>query len=309
MNEDSGNKNNEIDLAQVSTSIKNNIYNLLQLIPLTIKYIKKNIIVLIILIVSGSALGLFLNQFYKSYQSNIIVTPNFDTVDFLYEKVNLLNSKIGQYDTVYLTKSHIDKNAQIYKVEVKPITDLYRFLNKEEKYYDIFKALTENNDANKVVNDYATSKNFTSHLVTISSKEKIDEKDIKDVINFINTSEYYQKIRAEIKENLERKIVVNDSTIKQINLILDNSNSSKNSSTVFYKDDTQLSDLIEQKIKLFEENQSLKVHSHSLDYIVAPLNYSINLEQYDRIKNNLQYIIPIIFVGLFVLFGLVRRIK
>lgn len=52
-------------------------------------------------------------------ESNIIVTPNFNSVDLLNEKIILLNSKIQQNDTIFLNKIGINKTSMITKISVK----------------------------------------------------------------------------------------------------------------------------------------------------------------------------------------------
>lgn len=310
MNENLNQKdNNEIDLVQVSNTIKNGINNIFQIIPSTIKYIKRHFIVLLSLLIIGFGLGVFLNKFTKTYESNITVMPNFETVDFLYEKINLLDSKIAQNDTTFLSKLHLSKENKITNVEVKPITDLYKFLIKEDKYYDIFKTLTENNDAKKIIEESSTSKNFTNHLITISSKKKLTEKEVNEIVKYINTSEHYQRMRVEIRQNLKDKLVANDSIIKQIDNILSKASKEKSGSSVVYSEDSDLSEIISKKLTLIAENHELKVHDYNLEYIITPLDSSINLEKKEGLNIKLHLILPALFIGLFLLFGAVKRVK
>ena len=85
-------ENNEIDLLQVSNSIKKGLQNTLSFIPKTFLFIKKNILILISLLIIGGIGGFFYNRYAEKYESNIIVTPNFNSVDLLNEKIILLNS-------------------------------------------------------------------------------------------------------------------------------------------------------------------------------------------------------------------------
>ena len=303
-------ENNEIDLLQVSNSIKKGLQNTLSFIPKTFLFIKKNILILISLLIIGGIGGFFYNRYAEKYESNIIVTPNFNSVDLLNEKIILLNSKIQQNDTIFLNKIGINKTSKITKISVKPITNLYSFLNQENNYYEIFKTLSENDDAKKVAEDPSTSKNFTNHLITINSNEKIEEKVLGNIVKYLNTSKTYEVFRIEILQNVKDKIAINASTIYQIDGILKKASLfPNNNSTISVNGDSQLNSLIQEKIKLVEEAQQLKVHQHNLKYIITPLNYSENILDISGINGKYHLIFPLILIGLFLLFSLSRKTK
>ena len=226
------------------------------------------------------------------------------------EKIILLNSKIQQNDTIFLNKIGINKTSKITKISVKPITNLYSFLNQENNYYEIFKTLSENDDAKKVAEDPSTSKNFTNHLITINSNEKIEEKVLGNIVKYLNTSKTYEVFRIEILQNVKDKIAINDSTIYQIDGILKKASLfPNNNSTISVNGDSQLNSLIQEKIKLVEEAQQLKVHQHNLKYIITPLNYSENILDISGINGKYHLIFPLILIGLFLLFSLSRKTK
>lgn len=301
--------NNEIDLLKVSNSLKNGLTKSLKIIPNTINFIKRNILILVGLLIVGSISGFFYNKYEKAYNSNIIVTPNFETVDYLYEKVTLLNSHIQQNDKDFLQKVGINPSYKIYKVEVKPISDIYKFLNQGDKYFDIFNTLSENNDAKKVAEDFSTSKNFPKHLLTIGSVSKIDQKVLDNIIKYLNTSDYYQVARVQVLKNSNEKIVINDSIIKQIDAILKNAGTAKNNTSIFFNEQSQLNDLIDQKNKAVAENHYLKVEKFNLKYIIAPLDFSKNIEDNTGLKGKYHLVFPLIFIGLFIVISLIKKVK
>ncbi|TGN26657.1 hypothetical protein [Empedobacter tilapiae] len=301
--------NNEIDLLHVSNSIKKGFNNSLKIIPLSIKFIKKNILILIGLFVIGAIGGFFYNKMNLQYRSNIIVTPNFDTVDYLNEKIAQLNANIQQKDTAFFNKIGIDKSMEISSVSIKPIPDLYKFLNEEDKYYDIFKTLSENSDAKKVSEDLSTSKYFSKHLITITSKKKTDKKVLDQIVKYINSSNFYEVYRVEILQNLKDKIVINDSTILQIDAILKKAGSPSTNTTISLNNDSQLTELVNEKLKLVKENHQLKVHQFNLKYIVTPVNYSENIEDHSGLKGKYHLIFPALLIGLFIIISLIRKFK
>ena len=211
---------------------------------------------------------------------------------------------------MFLNKVGVDQSLGVFKIEVTPIDDLYKFLNQEDKYYDIFKTLSENNDAKKIAEDPSTSKYFVRHLITVSSKRKIDTKTLDNIVRYLNSSEFYQIYRVEILKNIQEKIVVNDSTIKQIDQILKKSGSlTTNPSTLSLNNDSQLNDLVKEKLKILEDNHQLKVHLHNLKYIITPLNYTENIIVTSGFNGKYHLIFPLILIGLFIIIILTKRIK
>ena len=88
--------NQEIDLSEISKKIGGFFENISTRIFKGILFLKRNILVISILFVIGVGLGFYLDKTSKSYDSEIIVTPNFGSNEYLYSKVNLINSKIKE---------------------------------------------------------------------------------------------------------------------------------------------------------------------------------------------------------------------
>ena len=89
------NDNQEIDLSQISKKIGSYYERLNTKIFRTILFLKRNILILSILIAIGFGLGQFLDNTFKNYKNQIIVSPSTGGVDYLYSKIDLLSSKIG----------------------------------------------------------------------------------------------------------------------------------------------------------------------------------------------------------------------
>ncbi|WP_068596690.1 hypothetical protein [Vaginella massiliensis] len=300
----------EIDFIDVSRSINNSFQRISAFFYSIVLFIKRKFFVLLTLLIAGGVIGYFIDQYNKKYESNIIMMPNFQTVDYFYEKVNQLNSKIELGDLPFLQSVGLNPEDKIIEVKVEPIVDIYRFLNEEEVYYNTFKTLSENADARKVIEDYATSKNYKNHLLTIRSKKMLNQDVIQKVVQYINASDYYQILRVEIERNMKNQIAINDSTIRQIDNILNSVPlGTGTGATIYSSEKSSLNDLITQKIELSQRNHELKVHLHNLDYIVTPMSSSLNLEGKTSILGKFKFVLPIFFVVLFILFSAFRKIR
>lgn len=302
------NSTNEIDLLKISNSFSKSFNRIFEKFIDFLKFIKRNILYIILLFAIGAGAGYFYDQQFKKYYSDIIVSPNFQTVDFLYSQIDVVNSRIEQNDQPFLKSLGITPEDKITQVSVKPITDIYKLVDENDNYLELFKTMTENNDAKKIIEEYSTSKNFPLHLVTVNSGKMITQDQLIKIMKFVNKSEFYEKSRIDILNNLENKIVRNNVTIEQINNILNKvgSNTSVNA-TVFYNDNQQLSDLLKHKNSLIKENHELAVHKKYLDYIVTPISYSANIKDKSGLTGKMKFIFPIIFVGAFFAFSFIRK--
>ena len=146
--------NQEIDLSEISKKIGGFFEGISNTIFKWILFIKKHIIVVGILFILGAVLGVYLDKTVKMYDNQLIVSPNFGTVDYLYNKVNLINSKINENDTVFLKNVvGIKEPKKIGEITVEPITDVYQFINYNDKNFEFIKLLAEDGDIKKLVND------------------------------------------------------------------------------------------------------------------------------------------------------------
>ncbi|MDO5655136.1 MAG: hypothetical protein Q4G27_03235 [Flavobacteriaceae bacterium] len=298
-------KHSEIDLQDVS----NSVYKILRnSISYTIDFIKKYFWIFVLLTIAGLISGYFMDKYLKKYESNLMVQPNFHTVDYLYDKISLLDSELGSDNKSFLEELKITPDDKIYMIEVKPLVDIYTLVSQNDSYYNVFKTLSENADAGKVVENFTTGKNFSRHNITVYSKNKINPETLTKISEYLNNSEVHEKYRKTIQDNLRDKIVSNDTIIKQIDQLISSvQQSNRSSSNIAISTESQLSDLVEHKIKLIEENHELKVHDYNLDYIITPIGQTANHISKKGLRGKYKFIMPLVFLTMFCGFIFVRK--
>ena len=160
--------NQEIDLGQVSKKIGQTYQNFLSWVFRGILFVKRNFVLLLVLFIVGAALGFYLDKKIKSYDHQIIVSPNFGSNDYLYAKVNLIQSKINEGDTLFLKEIGIKNTKKFDKIEIKPIIDVYKFIDNNNDKFELIKLLAEDGNIDKVVENQLTSKNYPFHLISFN---------------------------------------------------------------------------------------------------------------------------------------------
>ena len=307
MNSESPNHsdNQEIDLAQVSKKIKGFFERILTNIFGLIFFIKKNKLIVGFLVLFGFLIGLYLEKSAKKYEHEIMVKPNFGSVDYLYSKINLIDSKIKEGDTLFLKNIlGIHKPKELTGIKVEPVIDIYQFIQETPNNFELIKLMAEDGDIKKIVKENITSKNYKFHLISFSTLKKMKQEDIiAPILKFLNESEYYKKMKEIQINNLKRRIIENDSLVAQINGILNTfstkDNSKKQASLVYFNENTQLNDIIQTKQKLIDEQGYNRTEVVNYQEIIKRRDATLNMEKTTAFNSLLKILLPFVFIGIF----------
>ena len=297
----------EIDLSEISKRVGGFFQKLNTLIFNCIRFLIKNKFIIATLFIAGIVIGSYFDKTNKVYDNQIIVTPNFESTDFLYSRIDLLQSKILENDTLFLKSIGIQEPKFLSKIEVKPIIDVYKFINKNnEQNFELLKLMAEDGDIKKIVEEKITSKNYESHIITFRTRTVTSlKKTIEPILKFINNNDYYRKMQKQEINNIQIKIKENEIIIAQINGFLNSfsnnvNGSAKSDKLVYYNENTQLNDVINTKSRLIAEQGDLRSNLVGYDKIVKDNNTTINIENTKLINGKLKIILPIFLIFIFV---------
>jgi len=297
----------EIDVSIVFKKINGFFQGISTSIFRGIQFVIKNIVVIGILFIIGAGLGFYLDKTEKKYDHQIIVQPNFGSTDYLFSKIDLLQSKIRERDTVFLKTIGILEPTKLLKIEINPIVDVNKFVNvNSDQNFELLKLMAENGDIKKIVEDKVINKNYSLYLISFSTDKLVTVKQIIDpVMKFLNTSSYYSKIQKEYVNNVMVKMKANDVIIAQIDGFLNSfsntvNGNSKSDKLVYYNENTQLNDVIQTKNKLIGEQGALRMNLVSLDKIIKEESSTINILNNQLINGKLKLFLPIFFIFIFI---------
>lgn len=302
------NEDQEIDLVVISKKISNFFNGINTSIFRAIQFFIRNWIIVLILILTGFGLGWFLDKTQKKYDNQIIVTPNFGSVDYLYDKIDLINSKIKEDDTLFFkNKIGIQHPASLKFIEIIPIVDIYKLIENKPENFELIKLMADNGDIKKIIKDNLTSKNYRFHRISIATDDLIDDKNIIDpLLNFLNKTDYYKNIQEAKLANIKEKIIQNDTTISQINGVLggfsNNINASqKSDKLVYYNENTQLNDVIKTKGDLINEQGNFRIELISYDKVIKDISTTLNIEKTGFLYGHKKLLLPLLFIFIYIL--------
>ncbi len=307
--------NQEIDLTQISNNISSFFEGVSAKIFRGILFIKRNLVLLFLLFIIGAVGGYFLDRTSNSFQHEVIVAPNFGSADYLYDKIDLIESKINQNDTVFLKSIGIKKPKSLTKIEIEPVIDIYNFVNsnttnvnnaQNTQNFELVKLLSEDGDINKVIKDKTTSKNYGRHTIRLSTKGMITNQNmIEPILAYLNKNDYYQNLQKVYLINIKIKMEQNEGIINQINGLLNGFSSSTNSNQksdklVYYNDNTQINDIIKTKNDLVNELGGQRLNLIDYNQIIKTHGSVINVKIEKGINGKMKQILPFLLVFCFI---------
>ncbi|WP_456313708.1 hypothetical protein [Pseudomonas shirazensis] len=308
------NTDQEIDIFQLSKSIGNFFDRVNRFIFRCIQFFVQSWIVILILIVLGFGLGWYFDIHKKTFQNQVIVRPNFGSVDYLYAKIDLIESKIISGDTAFIKNVvGISDPKSIGKIEIKPVADVYKFIEDNQQNFELIKLMAEVGEVKKVLEDNVTSKNYTFHTISFVSKKATNEKQvIEPLLKYLNNSAYFTSIQKIGYKNLEQEIAQNDTIINQIDNVLNGFSNkvkggSSNDKLIYYNENLQLNDIIRTKQKLVIDQGENRLKLISADKTIKEINATLNINDHKITNGRFKFLIPVFFIFIFVLITLFSK--
>lgn len=308
------NEKEEIDIFQLSKTIGNFFDRLNTAIFKWIQFFVRNWIIVSVILIVGFALGWYLDYNKKTFENQVIVTPNFGSVDYLYAKIDLIEAKIIAGDTAFLKNTvGIADPSSLKRIEIKPVADVYKFVQEREQNLELIKLMAEVGEIKKVLEDNVTSKNYTFHTISFISNKMADEKAVVEpLLKYLNSSEYFAEIQKIGYKNLEQQINQNDTIIAQIDKVLSNFSSTaksgpKNDKLVYYNENTQLNDIIKTKQYLIVDQGKNRLNLVSFSKIIKEVDSTLNINNHKLTNGIFKFLFPIFFILVFVGINLFKK--
>jgi hypothetical protein len=303
----------EIDLGQVFQKINGLFQSLVNKIFDVILFIKRNSIYIGLILIIGLGLGYYMDKTNKTYTHEVIVTPNYSSVDYLYSKIALLNAKKIENDTLFFKELGFKNIKKLGSIKIEPIIDIYKFIDGNPENFDLIKLMAEDGDLTKIIENEVTSKNYPYHSITFSTKENTSlESTVKPLLKFLNDSEYYSSIKTQYLENQKNKFNTNDSIIKQIDKLVEGfsksaSSASRTDKMVYISDNNQINEIINTKNNLIKDQGDIKISLLNNDEIIKEVSSTLNIKATKGLNGKMKLVVPVVFLFLFFVFVSVKN--
>ena len=309
-------KNGEIDLIQVFSRFKKIFIGWAVLVFNAIDYILKKWIIITILIIIGLGLGYLTQDNYKpNKKATALVRINFDTVDYVYSEINLINNKIKENDSVFFVNMGLRGDSiQLKKLDITPIVNLNDILGRYEvndrKLEGLLRSLEFEDEDIKLYETFNSDYYF--HTLKLNLSNNANQETIDKTIEYINSNKVLEELRDSIINDIKSQIANNLISIKQIGDVINayrtNQSLSSPSGQIFIVDKNFSVDrLFERKLDFQEKNEELKKFLVYAKDILVLVNKSKVIEDRSFLQANRMIYYPILYVFIFLFFSLCRH--
>ena len=261
---------------------------------------------LLALILVGVLLGYFLtdNDKPSSKEATVLVKINFDAGNYVYDAVDLINSKAIIDDNKFFDEElMLDADESIDIITINPIIDIKDIVDKNIKANEI-NVLFDNlqyEDGFSLTEGFKSDYDY--HFIRVSVSNNSSIKTINKVIDYLNNNPLFKELEERNKQRISSLIYENEETIEQINKILNQNPTINNSvSHELYIDnkDVNFDEIIRTKISLQNRNQSLRDENLVTKKTVMIINKSNVLIENNSLLSNKMVYYPFLFLLIYI---------
>jgi len=302
-------ENDEIDLSFLFQKIGDFFKNLLIGFLRIIAFYYKKKWILLALVVAGGILGYFWEKkATEKFKNNFIVEANYGSADYLYNKIEAIDSKIELKDSAFLRKTFGEHHLKVKSIEIEPIVNIYSFISRSESNRELFELLSDDvADVPEFIKEPVNSRNYPKHIINLiveAENENMHQAVSDRFFSYLNNNEYFNNAKEISLENTTQQIDQNKEIRQQIDAIissivnqdvLDGKNP-----IVSIKQDQMVDDLLDRKGKTLNDDEYLKTQLENKNKViqVVDTNYQIEFEESILSKDKM-FLLPFIFIILF----------
>ena len=215
------NNDEEVDLGSLFTVIGKGFKNFFNFIGnifkgifhrliLILLFLKLHILKFSVAVLIGGIVGFFLESNKETkFSSNLIVKPNFESTQLLYENINYYNDLVKQQNTKHLAsifKIDTSKAAALRKFEITPLMNSNDIINAYDNFILEVDTLTvKSYDFDNFESSF-TDFDYLVHNIEVQATVSDIFTELENtIINSIEKNTFFNKIKNLTKENLNTK--------------------------------------------------------------------------------------------------------
>ena len=310
----------EIDLGQLFKMIRKGFDAIFRGFLRFFLYLKDNFVKLAILVFIGFGIGYALKfVILDQLKTEIIVKPNFDSKDYLYNVVEEISSNLSVKDTTFFSELGIVvSELKSLRIQIEPILEQEEEEedNKEQlEYLEILQNFKEESFVKEAVKSEIQKKSNLNHRITFFYKNALAGRAATlKLMNYIENNVYYNQLKETYNENSKTKIEKNTELINQIDLLIsgfskqlaEEKSLSQGTMVLDTEEGLDVTGLLSFKNLLVKEIEVKKLDIIEQSKIINVINIGKTQKVSVPIYSQGMTIVPIILLGFFVLYSILK---
>ncbi|QCX01868.1 hypothetical protein FGM00_17745 [Aggregatimonas sangjinii] len=312
----------EIDLGQLLQLLKRGFHQLGNVFLRIFLFFKKYALILIGLAALGVAISFGLNQIIsKKLKTEVIVRPNFDSKDYLYDVVNELTANIKAENENFFKSIGVElEDLKGFEIEIEPIEDVVKEdedeVMNQMRYLEALSNFKEQSYVVDIIKSELAEKSVVNHKITFLYTNELTGPEIsRKLLKLINTNDYLEEFREISVSNAASRIEDNTKLIIQIDDLvanysksLTNESSKPGTGTLYFEKENALNvpSLLTLKNNLIKEVEEKKLELKQQANIISIINLGNTQVVRKSLFNNRMFTIPMVLVLGFLLFIFLR---
>jgi len=312
----------EIDLGQLFQMIGNGFKRIFKAILRTFLYLKKNAIILGVLMVLGVAIGYGLNRIVdKRMKTEVIVKPILESKNYLYDVVDEIQANIKAKDTAFFSNIGVDINdLDGLEINIASVDNISKSSEEEIKYFELLQNFENTEAIADIVRAELKNKSSFNHRITFFYKDsKRGQEFAKKIMGYINSNEYFDGLIGIYRTNAANRVQENKVLLKQVDEIITNyakkmaqeeaGTDASDRIVVDNQERVNITGLFDLKNDLIRDIESKNLELQERTDVIKVINFG-NSQQVQKtfIGKNI-VLIPFIFIVLYFLISILKYLN
>ncbi len=314
----------EIDLGQLFALFKKGLNKMANFFLRRYLFFKNNIFKLLVLVILGIAAGFALkNLVSEKYKTEVLVRPNFESKNYLYDVVEEINQNIKSQNIDFIEALDLkEDDLKGFKIEIEAIEDKEfeseEVIAEQTKYLEVLRNFKNESFVIDILKAELSEKSIIDHKIIFNYKVGInDEEIVNKLVNYINKNDYFEGLRKINSENSASRITENKVLIKQIDTLIRDyskalaSGSKKQDASMVYleKENLNVPALLSLKNRLNAEIETKNFELVQQKNVISILNIGKSQKIVKSLFNESFIIFPLLFIFGFLIFSLFQYIN
>jgi hypothetical protein len=306
----------EIDLGQLFKLIGKGFQKMFRGILSIYLYFKRNFFWFAGLGVLGVLTGYLVNQLVEQRQKlEVIVTPNLDTRNYLYDVVAEVQSDIKAKDTAFFNSLGIQvEKMEGFDLEINDLRTQSKNAPGDLELLELMKDFGNSPAIGDLVRETLREKTTKDHRITFYFKDPITGEDFAEkLMGYVNSNAYYSQLLQTQRKNAQERIQRNDSLVKQIDLLINNyteqmtreQGGTEGRLVLENQEPLNVPSLFELKNQLIRDTESKRLELDTKKEAITIVNFGKPHKIIKPLFQKNSVVFPLVFIGGFLLFSLI----